>query len=318
SRLKNGKFTNFTTKDGLSSNYVWSIFEDSGHNLWFGTYGSLNRFQNGKFINARQDKSLAINNVSYFYEDHDHTLWMGTAGEGLKRLKDGKLVAYTSKDGLFDDTVWAILEDDDGKFWMSSNRGIFEVTKDELNAFAEGKISHINAHSYGTAEGASDECNGGSQSPGLKTTDGELLFACIKGVVVINPGKFSYNKNPPPVVIEQVLFGKQRQLKDHSEVPPEKGKLEFHFAALTYLVPAKIKFRYKLEPIEKEWTSTSAREVYYTNPPPGEYHFQVIASNEDGVWDADAAMFSFYLEPHWYETRWVYLLYVLGAMLLAM
>src|SRR5205807_3157217 len=107
----------------------------------------------------------ATGGVMYVYEDRDHVLWIGTYGSGLKRLADGKLTTYTTKNGLFDENIWAVLEDDLGNLWMSSNLGIFRVGKNELTAFAEGKTSKINSISYGMSDGMlGAECNGGSQN----------------------------------------------------------------------------------------------------------------------------------------------------------
>ncbi|HEY6248417.1 MAG TPA: two-component regulator propeller domain-containing protein, partial [Candidatus Angelobacter sp.] len=124
SRFHRGRFTTYSKKDGLSGQYVWCIFEDSSRNLWIGTDAGLSRFHEGKFTNFDLGTASAnwVGGVTYIYEDQDHVLWVGTDASGLKRFKDGKFVTYTLKDGMFDDTVWAVLEDDQGNFWMSSNR----------------------------------------------------------------------------------------------------------------------------------------------------------------------------------------------------
>ena len=312
-RLRHGKFKTYTEEDGLSGQYVWCIFEDHDHNLWIGTDAGISLFKDDKFTNfdAQTEGARFVGGVTFIYEDRDHVLWVGTDASGLKRFKNGKFVTFTTRDGMPDDTVWAVLEDDLDNFWMSSNRGIFRLKKSEVNALAEGKISRISAVAYGTSDGMpSAECDGDSQSPALKTRDGKLLFACVRGVVAVNAGNLNRNLLPPPVVVESALANKN-PLAESAQVPVGRGDLEFHFAALSYISPDRVTFRYKLEGYKnnENWTDPDKRaEAFYTNIPPGEYTFHVIASNNDGVWNETGATFHFYLLPRFYQTTWFYVL----------
>ena len=312
-RLRHGKFKTYTVEDGLSGQYVWCIFEDHEHNLWIGTDAGISLFKDDRFTNfdAQTEGARFVGGVTFIYEDREHVLWVGTDASGLKRFKNGKFVTFTTRDGMPDDTVWAVLEDDQDNFWMSSNHGIFRLRKSELNALAEGKISRINAVAYGTSDGMpSAECDGDSQSPALKTRDGKLLFACVRGVVSVNAGNLHRNLLPPPVVIESALADK-KPLAENAQVLGGRGDLEFDFAALSYISPDKIAYRYKLEGYknDKNWSDPGVRhEAFYTNIPPGEYTFHVIASNNDGVWNETGATFHFYLLPRFYQTTWFYVL----------
>jgi signal transduction histidine kinase/ligand-binding sensor domain-containing protein/CheY-like chemotaxis protein len=312
SRLHRGRFTNYTMKEGLGSNRVWAIHEDHQGNLWFGTDSGLSLFRNGSFTNfdlqeASQGTS-AMGAAVVIYEDSDHVFWIGTYGGGLKRFKDGKFATVSIKQGLFDETVWSILEDGSGNFWMSSNRGISKVAKQELIGVIEGGLPSVHAHAYGVADGMmSSECNGGSQYSGWKTREGKLLFACLKSVVVVDPNNLPLNHLPPPVVIEQVKINQQEKASAGANVPAGVGELEFHYAALSYFAPEKVAFKCKLEGFEQDWTNPPTRGFSrYTNLPPGHYTFRVIAANNDGVWNETGAAFSFYLEPRFYQTNWFY------------
>jgi signal transduction histidine kinase/ligand-binding sensor domain-containing protein/CheY-like chemotaxis protein len=313
SRLRDGKFTNYTTKDGLGSNRVWAIQQDHQGNLWFGTDAGLSLFRDGKFTSVDLQESTAEDlgsAVVVIYEDREHVFWIGTYGGGLKRLKDGKVTSINVRQGLFDDTAASILEDDLGNFWMSSNRGIFSVKKDDLNAFAEGKITHVTSQGYGTVDGMeTNECNGGSQYSGWKTKDGKLLFACLKSVVVVDPNNLPRNPWAPPVVIESVKINQKENVLSGISTPAGAGELEFKYAALSYSAPKRIVFKCKLEGFEQEWNTPSTPGfMRYTNLPPGQYTFRVKAANNDGVWNESGASFSFYLEPRFYQTGWFYLL----------
>src|SRR5947209_6186752 len=210
----------------------------------------------------------------------------------------------------------AILEDDQRNFWMSSNRGIFKVAKTELNAFAAGQIARVDSISYDAADGASAECNGGSQNPALKASNGNLLFACVRGVVVaVAPRKFPHNDLPPPVAIEKVLLNGE-PVRQNAEILAGRGKLEFYFAALSYLAPSNNKFKYKLESYDNQWIFTGRGEAPYSNLRPRQYQFHVLAANNDGVWNTTGAAFNFYLKPHFYQTKWFFALCIFSIAVL--
>lgn len=310
SRLHNDKFTNYTTREGLGNNRVWAIQQDYHGNLWFGTDAGLSLFRDGKFINYDFQESTVddpgMGSASVIYEDTDHILWVGTYGGGLKRFQNGKFASITMSQGLFDDTIWSIREDDLGNFWMSSNKGIFRAKRSELIAVADGKLSQVKSQSFGVAEGMeSSECNGGSQYSSWKTRDGKLLFACLKSVVVVDPNHLPHNPLEPPVEIESVTINQKENVAPGARVLAGPGALEFHYAALSYFAPRKVTFKCKLEGFEDEWKTPPTPGISsYTNIPPGQYTFRVKAANNDGVWNETGASFPFYLEPRFYQTRW--------------
>ncbi|MBA3632295.1 MAG: hypothetical protein H0W58_05720, partial [Acidobacteria bacterium] len=137
---------------------------------------------------------LAGNFVRAIYEDTGGAFWIGTYDSGLSRFKDGKFTNYTTADGLFSNGVFQILEDERDNFWMSSNQGIYRVGKQQLNDFADGKISAITSVAYGKSDGMLNiECNGGRQPAGIKTADGKFWFPTQDGAAIINPEAVPFN-----------------------------------------------------------------------------------------------------------------------------
>jgi len=320
SRFKDGVFTGYTTKDGLCNNYVRSLAEDHAGNLWIGTRdGGLSKFKDQKFTSYDLKNGLVSNSVISIYADAEDTIWIGT-DKGLGRFKAGKFTNYTVKDGLFSNFIYSILEDDLGNLWMSSDQGVFRVSKQSLDALSQGQIKTLTSTSYGIENGMSvTTCSEGNQPGAWKSTDGRLWFATIKGLVTVNPNKLSSNVQPPPVIIERLLSGNQAiRMKQDVAIPPGQEKFEFHYTALSFLDPAKVKFKYKLEGVDKEWVDAGTRRVaYYTNLPPGAYTFRVIACNNDGVWNETGASFSFSLAPYFYQNFWFYLLCIFVAIVVA-
>ncbi len=315
--FKDGKFRRFTTEEGPFEGLVTSIYEDRQGNMWIGTGRGMILFKDGKFTDCTAKKGFPHSDVNSIYEDREGTLWFGTRGDGLTRYKKGEFITYSTKDGLFDNVVTAILEDGTGDLWMGSFRGIFRVSKKELEDFAQGKITSVTSVPYGKADGLkSGECNS-TPPPGWKSRDGKLWFPTIKGVVVIDPDNAKKNVLPPPVVIEQVIFD-NKQLGHKAEFPPGRRELEFHYTALSFLDPKKVRFRYRLEGYDENWIDAGTRRVaYYTHLAPGQYRFRVIACNNDGLWNETGVALDFYLQPHFYETGWFYAIcFVLGGLAL--
>jgi signal transduction histidine kinase len=130
---------------------------------------------------------------------------------------------------------------------------------------------------------------------------------------MIDPARIQFNKEPPPVVIEQVrVDDKPLPIGEEIRLSPGTNRLDFYYAALSFTAPDKVRFKYKLEGFDPNWIDGGTRRAaFYTNLRPGNYSFRVIASNNDGVWNQQGAVFQFYLRPHFYETYWFYGLLIL-------
>jgi signal transduction histidine kinase/CheY-like chemotaxis protein/streptogramin lyase len=307
SKFSKGTFTNFTTEQGLSNNHVTSIQEDSKGGLWVGTDGGLNHLEKDRFTVYGSASGLSNTAVMSLYPESDGTLWIGTNGGGLTQFRDGRFTTYTTRDGLPDDAVFAIVGDDRGNLWASCNKGVYRVSKRDLNEFAEGRVRSITPVSYGTADGMkSAECNGGFQPSAWKGLDGKLWFPTMKGVTRIDLNRLGTTEPPLPVLIDRTkLNGAVSVAKTGVRVPPGRGDLEFVYTAVDFYRAQKLAFRYKLEGFDRDWIAAgSRRTAYYTNIPPGHYRFLVTVRNGDGVWTPRAASFEFALEPHFYQTSW--------------
>lgn len=332
SRLKNGEFITYTKKDGLPAEEIKCIVGDGQGGLWLATFGAgLVRFHPGepastapgdddKFHSYSLAQGMPSDKVVALYQDPDGTLWIGTFGGGLVRLRDGKFTAYGTREGLPDNSVFQILDDGRGYLWMSSNKGIVQVSKQELNDLAMGKKWSVSSVLYGRADGMeSSECNGGTQPAGCRTRDGRLWFPTVKGLAVLDPRKLRTNPRPPPLFVEGLAVdGLPVPPERPGWVPPGAVRFEFQYAALSFVAPEKVKFRYKLDGFDTAWIDAGTRRTaYYTRLPPGEYTFHVIGCNDDGVWNERDASWSFYVAPFFYQSKWFYGLCASGIGLLA-
>jgi len=287
---------------------VNTIHKDNNGNLWAGTWGrGLCLLKDESIDVFDKEKGLSCNIVTCIHEGKDGTLWLGTYGCGLNRFRytDGTFLKISRKDGLPDNTVYSILEDDKQNLWMSSNRGIFYVNREELEDFAAGRRQTVRPFRFGREEGMkSIECNGANQPAGWKTRDGKLWFPTTKGVSSIDPESIGVNTFPPPVQIKEIrIDGTSCLPGEDAVVPPGEGNVEILYTGLSFMVPGKISFKYKLDGYDTRWTDAGTRRTaYYTRIPPGTYRFRVLAGNNDGIWNHTGASFRFRLKPRFYQT----------------
>lgn len=316
-----GSLVVYTTANGLSNDYPKYFLEDRNGNFWIGTNKGLNKFINGTFkvydLSNGDKEHSSSNIIRCMYEDDDGTIWIGTNGGGLVRFKNEKTKIIAAKDGLFDETIFVILKDGNNKFWMSCNKGIFSVDVKMLNDFCDGKINIIQCTSYGKADGMKTiECNGGSVPAGFKAKDGTLFFSTMMGAAYINPNKIRLNEVKPYVAITSINADDKLTIDnagDEIKLVAGTNKIEINFAGLSFIMPSKVKFKYKLEGVDDDWIDAGNRRfAVYTNLSPGHYTFKVLACNNDGVWSEIPAEAKFYITPYFYQTIWFKLFVILA------
>jgi signal transduction histidine kinase/streptogramin lyase len=317
-RFENGKFTVLSTRDGLAHNDVRAIYEDSEGTLWVGTGGGgISCWRGGKFHTFTRTNGLPSNFVRTFFEDKSGVLWIGTPG-GLCRHQEGKFSSITRHEGLHDNMISQIFEDDAGNFWMGSNRGIFRARRSDLEAVAAGENRWLNCTSYDRGDGlGSAECSGGFQPPGCKTRDGRLWFPTTRGVSVVDPKNLKVNRKPPKVIIEELLVeGLKVSIGSPVRISAGRKHFEFRYTGLSFDAPRRIKFKYKLDGLDEEWSAADTKRLaYYSYVPPGQYVFKVMAANNDGFWNELGAVLPITVLPPFWKTWWF--LTAVGLVLLA-
>jgi hypothetical protein len=198
---------------------------------------------------------------------------------------------------------------------MSSNRGIWSVSRDQLEAHAMGLRRTVDSVVYGEADGMRDrECNGGTESSGWRTRDGWLWFPTVRGMVAIDPSHL--RPSPPPrAVVETVrIDGQSQRLTSGLTLPAGSGRLELGYTAPLLRGHARLRFRYRLDGFDRDWNEAGAQRLaQYTNLPPGDYRF-VVEAGLDNQWGS-ANSVTVTLPPRFYQTGWFYTLAVLSLVL---
>lgn len=318
SRYQDGQFRMFLASDSLASRLVIAVLEAQDEALWIATNGGLNRWQDNTLTTFTQADGLPGNAIRALYEDADGTLWVGTRG-GLARYQDGQFVTLTTREGLPDNVIYAILEDHEQHLWLNSaRRGLFRITKADVEAVAQGRRATIRPLGLNRSDGLrSREGEGGFQPAAWKARDGRLWFPTHRGVVVFNPVRMQEAAPAPPVRIEEVLVDDVSVSMAGGTVvmPPQAKRLEIHYTGLSFLDPAQIRFQHRLDGLDDGWrydggTARALRVRTFDNLDFGSYTFRVAAANREGYW-SEAATLAIEVVPPWWRSRGAYAFYFL-------
>jgi diguanylate cyclase (GGDEF)-like protein len=300
SHVTGGKVHNFNVEDGLPREFITSLHAARDGRVWVGTANGAAVIE-GEAIHAVDMRALdEAEDVFGFHEDADGTIWMAS-DRGLVRYRNGQLRLIGRRQGLPVDTIFQVVEDRDKHFWLTSNRGVLHLARADAEAVADGRAARVPVEVFGEADGmASAQCNGGSGPAAGVSHEGRVWVATAKGLSVVDPDRLAgFVRQQPPVVIEDVrLDDKSLPRQDSYVLPPGTRKLELHFAGLSYLMPQKIRYRYRLDGFDDDWVDRGTlRFAQYTNLDPGAYRFRVSAANPDGMFNPQEAALDFEIRP---------------------
>jgi signal transduction histidine kinase/ligand-binding sensor domain-containing protein len=314
-RRRNGEWKDFPDMPELPFNRCRVAVADSKGRVWFGfESGEVAVVENEWFHVYKTSDGLPPGKILAIASDRTGHTWVGGEG-GISRLDGRGFKPVTKKNGIPEDLVSAIAEDDDGFLWIAGSRGIVRVAEAELErAFAQPSY-HMQTLLLDTTDGVPGPPIAGLWPSAAKTPDGRLWFATTDGIAVVDPRRLPINRAPPPVVIQSVAAGNQ-SFPASSALHLRAGSrnVEITFAALSFSVPERVRFRYKLEGYDDDWRGPiTDRSASYTNLSPRNYRFRVIAANDDGVWNETGATLAFSIDPLFYQTIWFLLICVAAA-----
>ncbi len=306
-RYRDGVFTRISRTDHTYGGETSAMYVDRSGTHWVGNIDGLARVVDGVLHQVGGEAGFTGKRVRAIHEDASGTLWFGTYDTGLFMYRDGRFTRFTVREGLPTNGAFRIIEDEQARFWISSNVGIYRVDRTSLEAVASGRQRTVTAVLYGRDDGmASAECNGLGQPSGIRAQDGRLWFPTQRGVAIIDPAVLAHNTTPPPVtLLDLSIGGFARAERDRIEVRSGSTEFQARYAALTFIRPELARFRYRMEGLDPDWVDAGGeRTVRYGSLPYGTFRFRVIAANRDGVWNEEGASVEIVVIPPFYRTTW--------------
>lgn len=342
--------TNYTTKDGLKSNEVYTIAGDRDGNVWIGTNkGGISVFdiKSKTFRSFSKKDGLGSDQVFVLYKDSKGNMWIGCLGGELTMYDGKKFYKYTKVDGYDTRYTVCIAEDKKGNIWLGtygdglyrydgkafknyneesglSSDAPFMLVADDVNNLWIGTglgVDRLNIETEVFKHyGKNDGFLGVEINPNAvcKDKEGNIWFGSIIGVVRYNASKAKVNVAEPITSVDapRVHFEKVEIPSDHVFSYGD-NHLTFDFVGASLTNPKRVRYKYMLEGLDKDWSPVvKDNYVTYPNIPQGTYTFKVISSNNDGVWNKEPVTFTFTIKPPFYKTWWFYVIVTVVVVLI--
>lgn len=310
--IDNYDFSFYSSGNGLDEGAVKLVYRDLSDQTWAvttnkGLYAIHESSENNyvfEYCNiADYDESNA--HITCLLQTSPGSLWLGTYGEGIKKLDlvTRKTINYTEAEGLSNNVVYGLLQDDDGYLWMSTNKGI-----SKFNPRTERFTN------YSVKDGL--QSNEFNMQAYMKSKKGLLYFGGIHGYNIFDPRTITINPNPPKAIISEVtlstkgettkkIFAENILVNEVLELNYDQNDISFKFSATNYSNPSQNHYKYRLEGHVPDYSSaTVENSVNYLNIPHGTYTFKVFAQSADGVWSKEPTTVTIIITPPFYSTWW--------------
>lgn len=292
----------------LTDRRITALARGPGGELWIGTRNGLNRYDPVRGTLQRlpagaPPQALAAGFVSSLLLDRRGQLWVGTYGGGIHRLLAGTADApvrwqrYGREQGLPDENVNALLEDDEGRIWASTEDGLALLDPARGRAQALRRAEGVVFLSYWTGAAT-------------RTPGGGLLFGASGGLTLVRPAPVAPSAWLPPVVATEVRVGGQPVAPPAAgsgevlRVPAQANQLVVQYAALDFSSPERNRYEHKLEGYDADWQPSDARQrlATYANLPPGDYRLLLRGSNREGLFAEAALALPLTVLPAWHQS----------------
>jgi PAS domain S-box-containing protein len=310
-RLADDIWTPYGGRDDLPKAAILFEFTDRLGRVWFGyTNSQLAVLDFDRVRRFGPSDGLQVGNITAIY-GRGSEIWIG--GEfGLEQFDQGRFRKIAAVDDKWLRGISGIVETPDGDLWLNAISGIFHIRKAEISEALKDSAYRVEGEHFGRREGLSGVATQLRPLPtAIESADGRLWFALRNGMVWLDPAAYSEKRTvPTPITIQSVSADDKGYAPDASlSLPAHTSSVQVSYTAVSLSDPDAIRFRYKLQEIDKDWHEAAvATPISYRNLPPGSYHFSVEASDTNGAWSGSPANMAFTILPAFYQTLWFRLL----------
>ncbi len=301
-RIRNGRVQEEFTEGQIPRSS--RLATDPTGGVWLGfSNGNLGHYRNGVLkIIPIPSSGFAVAGLSV---DPDGSVWAATR-TGIIHWKNGESKPLGSRNGLPCDAFLSSIRDNQATLWIYSKCGLIGIPDSELNRWWQQPNTRIQFQFLDVFDGAMPGFTT-FQPTASKSPDGRLWFVNDAVLQMVDPGALRGDRTiPPPVYIQGLRADRKNYaIGGPRSLPPRSRDIEIGYTALSFAIPQRVRFRYRLDERDSEWQDAGARrEAFYSDLAPGQYHFHVTASNSYGVWNKQGASLSFSVAPAYYQTIW--------------
>ncbi|HEX4169905.1 MAG TPA: two-component regulator propeller domain-containing protein [Bryobacteraceae bacterium] len=314
SRFRDCSWHTFTTRDGLPSKTISVITGNAAGEIVVGTPNGLAVLSNNRWVTYAAHDGLPPGAIESLFLDKLGTLWIGTA-KGISFLQSGTVhVPVTAPDVLYGEILG--MAETNGWLWVTTSSRVLRV---RCSALQNDFFGAGDYREFGVNEGLPSVEGVKRSRSVVNDTHGQIWFSLNQGISVLTASAFAGPAFPVTIRLDGMLMdGKFIAPNGQIRVPAGRHRLTFQYAGVNVSSPETVRYRYRLDNVDAAWSEpTASREVGYTNIPPGQFRFSVMARDPDGRWSGHEAVVSFEVEPAYWQTRWFQVATVAALVLLA-
>lgn len=296
---------------------AYNLTPDPKGGIWLGQRNAtFSKYADGKMEHFPPPANRKDGSVLGLVVDPDGSVWAAVQ-TGLVRLVGKERRFLGSENGIPCRGIYALQDDNQRGLWLYTQCGVVSIARSELDKWWARPDTVVKLRTFDLLDGAQPGMSTFSPSV-TKTPDGRIWFANDRIVQMVDPTRLERNSSRPAVHIERVVADRRSYAPQQNlRLPALTRDLEINYTALSFVNPQKVRFRYKLENRDTDWQDPETRrQAFYSDLPPGNYTFRVIACNNDGVWNEAGASLQFNVAAAWYQTNWFRALAVIAALLL--
>jgi signal transduction histidine kinase/ligand-binding sensor domain-containing protein len=306
-KFKDGAWSPYSDALGIPRLPYTVALTDKLGRVWIGFRSgavALVDHGNSRLLTAKD--GLSIGSVTAITEIDGRVLFGGEFGLAEYTGKAIKSITTQRFSGF--GGITGIVQSSDGDIWTNGSLGIVRISHRDLEMAFRDDQHRFRYKLFDYRDGVTGVAEQAVwQQTAIARRDGTLWFVTNQGLVTTDPTHFTLNKMPPPVSILSITANGQTRPSDNQILPPGIKDLRIDYTALSLALPERVQFRYRLEGYSNGWIDPGRlRQAYFTNLPPGQYRFRVIASNNDGIWNTSGASISFLIPPTFTQS-WAFL-----------
>jgi signal transduction histidine kinase/ligand-binding sensor domain-containing protein len=300
---ENAAWKQFGGHPELSSLAPNTAFTDAHGSAWFGyADGTTIRLNGGELRTISSPQSSLVIGVLSIGGRNGH-VWIGGEG-GLEYFDGDRLRAVQPADRPSFTEIAGIAELADGSLWICEWDTILRIDGEEVRKFLTTPSYRVHYQVFDSSDGLPGSFQNAGQKL-IEGSDGRLWFGTITSLIWLKPTD-SPEPAPAPISIDSVIAdGKRFVPSANFTLPSRTTDIQIDYAALNFTAPEKVRYRYRMEGIDKRWQDAGIRrEAFYTNLGPGKYTFHVSSHNQGGEWNPADAVLEFTIAPAWFQTAW--------------
>jgi len=293
---------NKTGNDRLISHLTTCLLEDHKHNIWQGTsnkgisvYNPKTEYYTHYTAKENDASSISANAINCIFQDSKKRIWIGTNGLNLYDSIQKKFTTFKTEDGLPNNNITGILEDNNGNLWIGTSYGLscFNPENSRFQNFFEN--DGLQGNEFTGAH--------------FKLKDGKLCFAGNNGFNIIDPDKLLFNAEQPTVHISDFKMYNHSVGYDFTEtkrinLKHDENFFSIEFSSLDFSSVKNNTYKYRLKGVDHDWVETNSNSATYTKVAPGNYTFEVYGSNNDGIRSKEPALLEISISHPFYAKKW--------------